>query len=107
MLQGICSYPWVHGQASTNLHSDEQCWQFRCVLLRIYPESFTVMGTIKAGFLQKFKVPNIIGCIGCTHGMIQAPPNNLHPEETILPHLCASNIRQQLRCGGRGCFVAW
>jgi hypothetical protein len=45
--------------------------------------AFNDVVPIKQLFFEKSKIPNLIGCIDCTHVRIPAPPNNLHPNEYI------------------------
>ena len=52
-------------------------------LIRAYPESFATRGSSKIGFHTTFGMPNILGCIDCTHVKIPTPPIHRHSEEYI------------------------
>ena len=53
------------------------------VLLQIYPDSFNVVGSSKAGFYEQFGMPNILGCVDVAPIKIKAPHICRHPDEYI------------------------
>ena len=93
-IQQVCVALWYYATGSMqlslaawiNVHQStvsRNVWAVTMALIRAYPESFAMRGSSKIGFHTKFGLPNILGCIDCTHVKITAPPIDRHPEEYI------------------------
>lgn len=72
---------WINIDQST---VSRTVWHVSSTILRHYPNAFTIQTeNSKSRFYEKYDIPNIIGCIDCTHVKILAPPYYSHPEEYI------------------------
>ena len=85
-------------------------WQVTRALIEVYPEIFAIRDTTKREFYDRYQLPNILGCIDCTHIMIVAPQAHLHPEAYI-NRKSVYSINVQVICDA-GCtfvgrVVAW
>lgn len=59
-------------------------WDVTTAIIEHYPNVLTIQPQrVKDGFFERYKVPNVLGAIDCTHIRIKAPPEDQHPGEYI------------------------
>lgn len=72
---------WIHVEQST---VSRVLWKVTRAIIANFPETFVINPEKnKAGFFEKYKIPNIFGAIDCTHIKIQRPPDHHHPDEYL------------------------